>query len=94
MIPFRWLREFIVSLANLLEAEGRALRSGIIRTGIGIAGVCIAAVILLGGLGLLMASGIVALSSIMSPALALLSAGLGCLLVAGVVAWTMVRQKR
>lgn len=94
MIPFKWLREFIVSVANLLEAEGRALRASIIRLSVGIAGVLVAAAIVLGAAGLLVAAFVVALTAIMATAWALLIAGVILLLVAGGVGWLMVRQAR
>jgi hypothetical protein len=91
MIPLKWLREFIVSLANLIEAEGRALRAGTVRIGVGIAGLLVAALILFGGLGLMVAALVVGLDTVMATGWALVIAGLVCILLAGGLAWAMVK---
>jgi hypothetical protein len=91
MIPLKWLREFIVSLANLAEAEGRALRGGILRLSVGLGGLLVAAMVLFGGLGLVLAALIVALDGIMATAWALLIGGIVCVLLAGGVAWAMLK---
>lgn len=91
MIPLKWLREFLVSLANLAEAEGRALRGSIVRVGVGISGLLVAALVLFGGLGLMVAALVVGLDAVMATGWALLIAGIVCLLLAGGVAWAMVK---
>jgi hypothetical protein len=92
MIPLKWLREFIVALANLLEAEGRALRAGAIRTAVGMAGVLVAALVLAGGLGLLVAALVAGLHTVMAIGWALAIAGAACVLAAGGAAWMMTRR--
>ena len=54
--PFLNLRRLIVAGANLLEAEGKALRVSLVRLGLSLGGVIAGLVVLGGAAGLLMAS--------------------------------------
>lgn len=84
----------MIALAELLEAEGRALRQATLRTGIGLACLLIAAVVLLVGLGFCLWAGYQWLSMAMSPIAAKGLIGLLMVAMAGGLAWTAIRINR
>jgi hypothetical protein len=93
VIPFRTVRELVVSTANLVEAEGRALKGSVVRVAAAAAGFLVSAILALGALGMLAAAlytGLVQ-GAELAPALAWLITGLVYLMAAGGVAWLMTR---
>jgi hypothetical protein len=91
-VPFHKVRELLVSTVNLLEAEGRALKSSAVRIGAAVAGFLVAAILALGALGMLAAALYTGLhDSGLAPGWAWLITGGVYLLAAGVIAWLMTR---
>lgn len=78
--------EFVVRLANLLEAEGRAAKRNVFRLVAAVALVVAATLVLLGGVLILGLSLLTALQLVMHPATALLLVGLSLVIVALVMA--------
>lgn len=83
---------FLVAAADLLEAEGRALRAGVARTAAGLAFVALAALVALAGFVLLVIALYLALAPQLGQAGAAACAGGGCLIIAGVLAWMVSRS--
>jgi hypothetical protein len=81
----RAIVDFVVALTDLLEAEAQALRQGAVKLGIGLGLVMVGATLLLGALGLLIASAFIGISCALGPAIAALLTGSGLLLVAVIV---------
>ncbi|RLA04250.1 MAG: hypothetical protein DRQ54_09760 [Gammaproteobacteria bacterium] len=69
------LAELAIALLELLEAEGRAFRQSLIRTGMGLGLVVIAVILSIGGFGLSLWSGYLYLSTMLEPPLAALTTG-------------------
>lgn len=84
----------MIAVADLLEAEGRALRYATLRTGIGLACLLMAAVIVLGGFALCLWACYQWFSSSMGPVAAKAVIGLFMVAVAGGLAWTAIRINR
>jgi hypothetical protein len=81
-----------VATANLVEAEGRALRRGVVQVAVAVAGLLVALGIGLTGAGLLVAALYWGLVEVMHPAWAFLIAGGICAVVAIGVAWVTAAQ--
>jgi len=81
----------MVACADLLEAEGRALRRGAVRAGSALALVCVAALTVLGGLAALSWSLYRALSAPLGEAGAAAMLGGALLVIGGVLAWIVKR---
>lgn len=84
--------ELVVRIADLAEAEGRTLRQMILRLLFAAAIIAGVTVLLLGGVGLLLAAGYMGLARALGPAWAALLMGLASLGIAGGVLW-MNREK-
>lgn len=84
----------MIALADLVEAEGRALRHATMRTGIGLACVALAAVVLLAGVGLCLWACYQWLSGPMGPIGAKAVMGLFMMAVAGGLGWSAIRISR
>lgn len=81
-------------MADLLEAEGRALRQATMRTGIALACLLVAAGVLLAGAGLLLWGCYQWLSAAIGGIGAKAIIGLFMVAVAGGLAWTAIRISR
>ena len=79
---------------DLLETEGRVLRSAVIRTGVGLACLVAAALLAIIGLGFCLWAAYQGLAAQMGPASAALIIGVLMLLLAGLMAWTAIRLSR
>ena len=84
----------MIAVAELAEAEGRALRRATARLGQGLGLAAVAAVLVAVGMGLLLWALYQYLETVMSPASTALVTGLATLLAAGVLAWTAHRISR
>lgn len=84
----------VIALADLLEAEGRALRKAVLRTGAGFALLIIAALFALAGLGLCMWAVYLWLATSLGPSGAAALTGAMSLILAGVLAWITIRLNR
>jgi len=91
VIPFRKVRELVVSTVNLVEAEGRALKGSVIRIGAAVAGYLVSAILALGALGMLGAALYTGLHQGAGLAvwLSWLITGAVYLVAAGGIAWVM-----
>jgi hypothetical protein len=81
------LAEIAILFIELLEAEARAFRKGIIRLGIGIVLLAVAGGLLLGAIGLIVWAFYLTLVGVMPPAAAALLSGLIVLIFAGGLLW-------
>lgn len=88
------MTEYIIALVDLLEAEGRVLRSTVMRTGVGLACLAVAALLTFAGLGLCLWAAYQGLAAQVGPASAALVIGVLTLLLAGLMAWTAIRLTR
>jgi hypothetical protein len=77
-----------------MEAEGRALRSATLRTGMGLACLFVAAILLLVGIGFSLWACYQWLSCSMGPIGAKALIGLFTMAIAGGLAWTAIRINR
>lgn len=84
----------MIALADLLEAEGRALRQSTLRAGIGLACLLVAAAVLLVGLGFCLWACYQWLSTATSPIAAKALIGLFMVAMSGGLAWTAIRINR
>lgn len=84
----------MIAIADLAEAEGRALRQATLRTGLGLACMGMAAILLLGGLLFCLWASYYWLSAAMSPGVAKVLVGLVMMAIAGGFAWTAIRINR
>jgi hypothetical protein len=80
--PFLNLRRLIVAGANLLEAEGRALRVSVVKLGLSLGGVVAGLVVLGGAAGLMVAALYFGLAPEIGRAWSLLACGVVCALAA------------
>jgi ABC-type siderophore export system fused ATPase/permease subunit len=85
------LAELIIAVANLVEAEGRALRRAVIRTKLGIESLWAVSIIFLGGLALCLWAVFQSIVLYWGSIAAALITGLVMLCLAGVLAWIIVR---
>ena len=88
------LAELAIALAELLEAEGRALERGIARVTISLGMIFAAAVLALAGLGLCLWGLHLYLATWMQPPLAAFASGVATLVVSGGLLWTASRVGR
>lgn len=88
------LAELLIALCELIEAEGRALRRSLIRTGAGLGLLVISAVFGLTGLGLCLWSAYLYLDTQLAAPLAALATGALTLLLAAGVLWIALRLGR
>jgi hypothetical protein len=88
------LAELVIALTDLLEAEGRALRKSVLRTGVGLACLGVASLLLLLGLGLCLWGVYLWLAVLLEPAAAAALIGVVSLLLAGGLAWMAIRLGR
>ena len=88
------MTEYIIALVNLLEAEGRVLRGTVMRTGIGLACLAVAALLAFVGLGLCLWAAYQGLVAQLGQINAALMIGVLMLLLAGLMAWTAIRLSR
>ncbi len=84
----------MIAVADLLEAEGRALRQATFRTGVGLVCLVMAGVLLLGGVLFCLWAAYYWLSVAFSPTLAKMLVGLVMMAIAGGFAWTAIRLSR
>lgn len=81
-----YLADILLSLLDLMEAEGRALRQGIVKAAVSLALILVAAVLLLGALTWLTWSMFLGLAATaLGSAVAALLTGLATLVLAGIV---------
>jgi len=88
------LADLTIALVELAEAEGRALRRGVVRAGASVGLIALACSFALGGLGLCLWSAHLYLATLLSPPQAALVTGLLTLVVAGGLLWTALRTNR
>jgi len=88
------LADIVIALADLVEAEGRALRRSVVRTSLGIAFLRAATLMLVLGLGLCLWGIYQWLSSAMGPAGAASFIGALALLFSGGLVWLAMRLGR
>ena len=88
------LAELTLALAELLEAEGRALQRGVVRAAIAIGVVAATAVLGLAGLGLCLWGVYLYLATMLTPPLAAFATGALTLVVSGGLLWTALRVGR
>lgn len=84
----------IIAVADLLEAEGRALRRGTLRTGAGLACLWAAALLLVAGLGLCLWALYQWLSLVVGSIVGALLIGGILLILSGGLVWTVMRLSR
>lgn len=87
------LGEVVISTVELLEAEARKLRVSVRGLVVSLVLIVVAGVLLLGGLGWLVAAGYLQLRVWFDPAPAAALMGLASLLVAGGGLWLALRKK-
>jgi hypothetical protein len=85
------LAKFIVRVADLLEAEGRALRESSVMVGLAVAITLVAALVAIGGVGLVAWGLFGALSAGMGPIGAAFICGVVLIASAGGLAWLAIR---
>jgi protein-S-isoprenylcysteine O-methyltransferase Ste14 len=88
------LADLTIALVELAEAEGRALRRGVVRAGASVGLIALAFAFALGGLALCLWSAYLYLATLLSPPQAALVTGLLTLVVAGGLLWTALRTNR
>ena len=88
------LAELLIALCELIEAEGRALRRSLMRTGAGIGLLVMSVVFGLTGLGLCLWSTYLYLATKLDAPLAALSTGLLTLTLSAGVLWLALRLGR
>lgn len=81
------LADIVISFFNLLEAEGKALRAGIVRLGFALALAGMVGALFMTGLGLIVWAVYLFLRIKADPAVAALLDGLITLAVAGIILW-------
>lgn len=84
---YRHVSELIVRVADLVEAEGRELRTQVAKLGVGMALRWVAAMVLLVGLVLVMAALWIGVAQQAGPAWASLATGALALVIAGGLFW-------
>lgn len=82
------MAELVLSLCDLLEAEGRLLRQNVRRTGSGCALAGIGLVFIAAALAFLVAAIYKALSLILAPPLVMLILGCICAMIAAIFFWS------
>jgi hypothetical protein len=92
--PFLALRRLIVSSANLIEAEGRALRVGVVKVGLSLGGVIAGMGVLAAGAGLAVTALYFGLEPEIGRAWSFLVCALACVAVAAAVVFTSLRISR
>jgi hypothetical protein len=90
----RGLTELIIALLELLEAEARALRSGVFRLGLSLALLGAAAILMLAGVALIVRALYLYLVISLSPPTATVVTGVVTLLVSGGLGWSAKRLSR
>jgi hypothetical protein len=90
----RGLAELIIALLELLEAEARALRSGLFRFGLSLLFLGAAGTLMLAGVGLIVRALYLYLAISLSPPMATLITGVVTLLVSGGLVWSARRLSR
>jgi len=88
------LTEIIIALTDLAEAEGRALRRAVFRTGWGLALMLVMGLLIAAGLGLCLWAGYTYVAIRIGDIRAALLAGAAALLLAGGCAWLAIRLSR
>jgi hypothetical protein len=88
------LTDIVIALTDLAEAEGRALKRAVYRTGWGLACMLVMGLLIAGGLGLGLWAGYQYLVGQLGPIEAALLAGTTALLLAGGFAWLAIRLGR
>jgi hypothetical protein len=88
------LSRLIVKLADLLEAEGRALRSGAVNIGLAAAIAFAGAIVGVAGIGLLSWAVFALLRRVLGPPGAAAICGLALLACAGVLLWIVRKMSR
>ncbi len=81
----------MIALADLAEAEGRALRRAVISTGYGLGLIGAIVLLIAVGSGLLLWACYQYLSALIGPAATALVTGIAALILAGVLAWIVRR---
>lgn len=81
------LADIVISFLNLMEAEGKALRTGIMRLAIALALAAVMALLFLTGFGLIVWAIYLFLRIKVDPAVAALLDGLITLVLAGIILW-------
>jgi hypothetical protein len=84
----------VIALADLLEAEGRALRHSTLRAGVGLLCLLMAAVMLLGGALFCLWASYQWLSVVISPVAAKVLVGVVMMSIAGGLVWVSIRVSR
>lgn len=90
----RSLTDIIIALTDLAEAEGRALRRAIFRTGWGLACMLVMGLLVAGGLGLCLWASYQYMAGQLGHIEAALLAGVASLLLGGGFAWLAIRLSR
>jgi len=90
----RSLTDIIIALTDLAEAEGRALRRAIFRTGWGLACMLVMGLLVAGGLGLCLWAAYQYMAGQLGHIEAALLAGAASLLLGGGFAWLAIRLSR
>jgi hypothetical protein len=90
----RGLAELIIALLELLEAEARTLRSGVLRLGLSLALLGTAGTLMLVGVGLILRALYLYLEIVLTPPTAALITGVVTLLVSGGLLWSARRLSR
>lgn len=88
------MTEYIIALADLLEAEGRLLRHSVMRAGAGLAALAVAALLVFVGLGFCLWAVYQGLLVQVGAVNAALAVGVLMLLLAGLMAWIAIRIAR
>ena len=88
------LAELAIALLELLEAEGRALRRSLMRTGAGLGLIVTAVILAVTGFGLCLWSGYLYLGTVLEPPLAALATGGLTLGLSAILLWIAARLGR
>ncbi len=81
------ISDFFQSVTHLVEAEGRALRGGLVRLGIAVALVCLSLAFVLAGFVLVVWGIYLWLAPLTAPVWAAFIAGVAALALGGVLIW-------
>lgn len=88
------LADLIISVLELLEAEGRALRASVMRVGVGLGLIATSVMLALAGAGFCLWSAYLYLDAMLGPPRGALATGALTLLVSGGVLWAALRLNR
>ena len=86
--------ELVIATANLMEAEGRALRRAVLHTGLQLFGLAGAVVLALAGVCFFLWAAYLDLSVALGPSMAAVVLGAIVIILAGLLTWLSIRISR